>query len=79
MACPAATILFDSYARAATEYFEATDDLSNLVGRHGRFEEQQKHTERLREKCSIAHLALKQHWKEHHCQNTPAHFCGTVF
>jgi len=72
MACPTATTLFDTYVRAATEYFEATDDLSNLVGRHGLFEEQKKHAERLRKKCSIAHLALKQHWKQHHCQNTSA-------
>jgi len=42
MGCPAAQALFEDYAQAAMEHFEATDTLSNLVGQHGLFEEKGK-------------------------------------
>ena len=42
MGCPAAQALFEDYAQAAMEHFEATDTLSNLVGQHGLFEERKE-------------------------------------
>jgi hypothetical protein len=68
MVCPTAKILFDNFASAAMEHFEATDKLSGLVGQHGQFEEQKEYTERAREKCSTARLALEQHWTQHSCR-----------
>jgi hypothetical protein len=35
MGCPAAQALFEDYAQAAMQHFEATDKLANLVGQHG--------------------------------------------
>jgi hypothetical protein len=68
MVCPTAKVLFDNFASAAMEHFEATDKLSTLVGQHGPFEEQKKYTEQAREKCSTARLALTKHWTEHSCR-----------
>jgi hypothetical protein len=68
MVCPTAKTLFDNYASAAMEHFEATDKLSGLVGQHGPFEAQKEYTERTREKCSAARLALEQHWTQHSCR-----------
>jgi hypothetical protein len=70
MGCPAAQALFEDYAQAAMEHFEATDILSNLVGQHGLFEEQKEDVERAHEKCSAARLALEQHWAQHSCRVT---------
>ncbi len=67
MGCPAAQALFEDYAKAAMEHFEAADKLSNLVGQHGLFEEQKEDVERAHEKCSAARLALEQHRKQHSC------------
>jgi hypothetical protein len=68
MVCPAAQALFENYAKAAMEHFEATDKLSNLVGQHAQFEEQKEDVERAHEKCSAALLALEQHWAQHSCR-----------
>ena len=68
MGCPAAQVLFEDYAKAAMKHFEATDKLSNLVGRREQFEEQKEYTERLRVECSAARLALEQHWTQHSCR-----------
>jgi len=68
MVCTTAKTLFDNYASAAMEHFEATDKLSGLVGQHGPFEAQKECTERTREKCSAARSALEQHWSEHGCR-----------
>ena len=68
MACPTAKILFENYANAATEQFEAADTLATLVGLHGQFEEAKKHAERAHKKCSIARLALEQHRVQHGCR-----------
>src|SRR5260370_27669781 len=70
MGCPAAQALFEDYAQATMEHFEATDKLSNLVGQHGPFEEQKEDVERAHEKCSAAWLALEQHWAQHSCRET---------
>jgi hypothetical protein len=70
MVCPAAQALFEDYAKAAMEHCEATDKLSNLVGRHGQFEQQKEDVERAHEKCSVARLALEQHWAQHSCRET---------
>ncbi len=70
MGCPAAQALFEDYAQAAMEHFDATDKLSNLVGQHGPFEEQRVNVERAHEKCSAARLALQQHWAQHRCRQT---------
>jgi hypothetical protein len=45
MSCPTATNLFDGYASAVVELFEATDRLASLIGQHGPFEEEREHTE----------------------------------
>jgi hypothetical protein len=68
MVCPTAKVLFENYANAAMEHFEAADRLSTLVGQHGQFEEAKKYAERTREKCSTARLALTEHWTEHSCR-----------
>ena len=70
MGCPAAQDLFEDYAKATMEHFEAADTLSNLVGQHGLFEEQKEDVERAHEKCSVARLALEQHWAQYCCRET---------
>ena len=44
MSCPNARALFEDYSRATIEFFEATDKLSALVGRHEEFAKAKKHT-----------------------------------
>ncbi len=68
MACSTAAILFDNYAKAAMEYFGATEELANLAGQHGKFEEAKKHAEQIREKCSATRQALEHHWAQHSCR-----------
>jgi hypothetical protein len=70
MGCPAAQALFEDYAQAAIQHFEATDKLSSLVGKHHQFEEQKELVERAHEKCSAARLALEQHRAQHSCRDT---------
>jgi hypothetical protein len=50
------------------EHVQAAGKLATLVGQHGQFEEAKKYAERTREKCSIARLALEQHWTQHSCR-----------
>ena len=69
MLCPTAKVLFENYANAAREQFEAADALATLVGKHGQFEEAKKHAEQAHEKCSAAHMALEKHWMEHSCRD----------
>jgi hypothetical protein len=69
-ACPAGEALFESYAKAAMEHFEAAEKLSGLVGEHGSFSEQKKYTEKAHEKCSAGRLALEHHWAQHRCRET---------
>jgi len=69
MACSAATNLFDDYASAVMELFDAADRLANLVGQHGPFEEERKYAEQARQKCNAAHQALEQHWARHRCRD----------
>src|SRR5258708_11088927 len=61
MLCPTAKVLFENYANAAREQFEAADALATLVGQHGQLEEAKKHAEQAHEKCSAAHMALEKH------------------
>jgi len=68
MICPTAQALFEDYAEAAMEYFEATDKLADLAGQHGKFEEAKNHAEQVREKCNVARLALEHHWAQHSCR-----------
>ena len=68
MVCPTAKILFENYADAAMEQFEAADALATLVGLHGQFEEAKKHAEQAHAKCSIARSALEQHRAQHGCR-----------
>jgi hypothetical protein len=74
MGYPAAQALFEHYAQAAMEHFDATDKLSSLVRQHGPFEEQTVDVERAHEKCSAARLALEQHWAQHCCRETGEEF-----
>ena len=66
--CHTAKVLFENYANAAREQFEAADALATLVGQHGQFEEAKKYVEGTREKCSAACMALEKHWMEHSCR-----------
>ncbi len=50
MSCPTARALFEDYSRATIELFEATDNLSVLVGRHEEFAEAKKHTDQMHAK-----------------------------
>jgi len=54
------------------EHFEATDKLSNLVGQHGKFEQQQKYAEGMRQKCITTRLELNQHREQHGCSDDMA-------
>jgi hypothetical protein len=69
MPCLIAYTLFQEYAKATIDYFEATDNLAMLVGQHDDFAEAKKHTDRTHTKCRAARLALEQHWKEHGCRD----------
>ena len=68
MACPTADILFKEYSKATIKYFEATDNLSTLVGRHEEFAKAKNHAEQVNAKCRATRQALEQHWQEHHCR-----------
>ena len=68
MSCPTARALFEDYSRATIELFEATDNLSVLVGRHEEFAEAKKHTDQMHAKCRATRQTLEQHWKEHGCR-----------
>jgi hypothetical protein len=62
--------LFEDYASAVMELFDATDRLADLVGQHGQFEKQKEDAAQTHEKCSAARLALEQHWAQHCCRET---------
>jgi hypothetical protein len=67
MECSTATALLDDYTTATTEYFEAVDKLSNLVGSHDQFAIAKRYTERAFAKCHAAGLAMEKHRAEHNC------------
>jgi len=46
-------------------YFEATETMTNLIGRHVEFAEAKKFAADVYAECRAAHLALEQHWAEH--------------
>ena len=73
MSCPTANVLFEEYSKATMEYFEATDNLSTLVGRHEEFAEAKRHTEQINAKCRTARLAIERHWEEHGCRGSRRH------
>jgi hypothetical protein len=68
MLCPTAKVLFENYANAAMEQFEAADTLATLVGQYGQFEEAKKDAERAHEECNIARLASERHRAQHGCR-----------
>jgi hypothetical protein len=68
MECPTAKTLVEEYTRAATEYFEAVDRLTNLVGSHDQFAVAQRQVEQTNAKCIAAGLALERHRVEHNCR-----------
>ena len=68
MLCPTAKVLFENYANAAMEQFQAADALANLVGHCEQFKEAKKHAEQAHEKCNIARLALEEHRAQHGCR-----------
>lgn len=47
------------------EYFEATDNLTALVGRHEDFAEAKKRADLTHVKCRNARRALEQHGEKH--------------
>ena len=62
MECATAKILFEHYAKTAMENFEATDNLSGLVGQHGQFEEAKKYAEGTREKSTEKTFEIRSRW-----------------
>lgn len=67
MECPTARALFEDYARAAAEYFEAVDKLSQLVGSHEEFEVAKRRTDEKSAQCREIRIALENHRLEHNC------------
>jgi hypothetical protein len=65
--CSTAETLFEHYISATTEYCQAADDLSNLVGLHHQFGVAKRQTEQAGEKCRAALLAIEKHHVEHNC------------
>lgn len=65
--CPTADSLFDKFAEATHEHFEATDNLSMLTGQHEGFADAKKVVDEMRLKARAAREALEQHWKKHRC------------
>ena len=65
--CTTAQSLFEDYAKATIEYFEAADNLSNLVRSGDLFVEATRHTQQAGVKCRIARLAIEKHRVEHNC------------
>jgi hypothetical protein len=65
--CSTAETLFEHYISATTEYFQAADSLSNLVGLHDRFAVAKRQTEQAGAKCRAALLAIEKHRVEHNC------------
>ena len=68
MECSISAKLFDTYSRATMGYFEATETMANLIGRHVEFAEAKKFAADVYAECRAAHLALEQHWAEHGCR-----------
>ena len=66
--CSTAETLFEHYISATTEYFQATDSLSNLVGLHDQFDVAKRQTEHAGAKCRAALLAIEKHHVEHNCR-----------
>ncbi|MFZ0522918.1 MAG: hypothetical protein WAL95_17960 [Candidatus Acidiferrales bacterium] len=65
--CPIADSLFEKFAEATHEHFEATDNLSMLTGQHKGFAAAKKVADEKRSKARAARQALEQHWKKHRC------------
>jgi predicted metal-binding transcription factor (methanogenesis marker protein 9) len=59
--CPIADSLFEKFAEATHEHFEAADNLSMLVGQHEDFAEAKKVMDEKRSKSRAACRALEQH------------------
>jgi xanthine dehydrogenase iron-sulfur cluster and FAD-binding subunit A len=72
MECLTAKTLFEDYARAAAEYFEAVDKLSQLVGSHEKFEVAKHRTDEKSAQCRAIRLALENHRVEHNCRAMPS-------
>jgi hypothetical protein len=72
MECPTAKILFEEYAKASTEHFEAVDKLTSLVGSHDLFADAKRQAENTNAKCIAARLALEKHRNEHNCRASAA-------
>jgi hypothetical protein len=66
--CPIADSLFEKFADATHEHFEATDNLSMLTGQPEAFVEAKKAADEKRSKSRAACRALEQHWKKHGCR-----------
>jgi hypothetical protein len=66
--CPIADSLFEKFAEATHEHFEATGNLSMLAGQHESFAEAKKVVDEKHSKLRAARQALEQHWKKHGCR-----------
>jgi hypothetical protein len=66
--CRTANELFEEFAEATQEHFEATEDLSMLIGCHEAFAEALKVVNEKRLTSCAACRALERHWEEHGCR-----------
>jgi hypothetical protein len=69
--CLTGRALYEEFARATREYFDAARNLYNFVGVHEQFAASERHAEEAFRKCHTAHLALEKHRAEHNCNIQP--------
>ncbi len=72
MECPAANALFEAFALAAVEYFDAVDKLTSFVGAHDQFVVANRYTKQASAKCRAARLTLEDHRADHKCGSAPS-------
>ena len=67
MKCPRAETLLEEFSVAAMEYFDADDDLANLVGPDDGSEVAKRYAQLVYAKCREALSALEEHRLTHGC------------
>jgi hypothetical protein len=72
MNCPIAEALFDEYAIATVEYFDAAEKLASLPVSPAQFKDVEFLVEEAAMKCRQTRLALQRHRLEHNCMDAIA-------
>jgi hypothetical protein len=65
--CPTAEALFEDYAGAIAECFEAADKLCNVVALYDQVAVAKRQTEQACDRCEAARLKFQKHRAEHRC------------